>query len=73
MTHNMPYMLYLPRQLKFDVSLLRLNLRTNWHNYTSTFIPKTYVTKVLLLNISQELITKHNYHSLYNSIFFPYT
>lgn len=54
------------------LSSLRLNLGTNVHNYTSTSIPKTYVTKISLLNISQELIIKHNYHSLYNSVLSPY-
>lgn len=68
----MPYRLYLPHQLKSDVSPLRLNLEINLHNYTSTSIPKTYVTKMLLLNILQELIIKHTYHSLYNSVFSPY-
>jgi hypothetical protein len=71
-TYNMSCSLYLSHQLKFDVSPLRLNLETNLHNYTFTFIPKTYLTKILLLNISQELIIKHNYHSLYNLVFSPY-
>lgn len=71
-THNMPSRLYLSHQLKSDLSPLRLNLRTNLHKYTSTSIPKIYITKILLLNISQELIIKYNYQTLYNVVFSGY-
>ena len=57
--HNMPCRVYLPHQLKSDMSPLRLNLGINIYNYTSTSIPKIICYKIFII----KYLTKVNYSS----------
>ena len=57
-THKMPCRLFLPHQLKSDVSPLRLNLETKLYNYISTSIPKIICYKKII----NKYLTRVNYN-----------